>query len=70
VSRPSAVVGRNYEEVSRAYAGAVHSVLTGKKSAPAAAAELEAELGHITGFPNSPPEAAETHISRSICTKS
>ncbi len=55
VSRPSAVVGRNYEEVSRAYAGAVHSVLTGKKSAPAAAAELETKLGHITGFPPTAP---------------
>lgn len=59
VSRPSEVVGRNYEEVSHAYAEAVHSVLTGKKRAPAAAAELEAELVHITGFPNRPPEAAE-----------
>jgi trehalose/maltose transport system substrate-binding protein len=54
VSRPSTVVGSNYEEVSRAYAGAVHSVLTGKKSAPAAAAELETELEHITGFPTAP----------------
>ena len=54
VSRPSAVVGRNYEEVSHAYAEAVHSVLTGKKNAPNAAAGLEAELEHITGFPKSP----------------
>ena len=56
VNRPSALVGRNYEDVSRAYAEAVHSVLTGKKSAPEAAAELETELEHITGFPKGSPE--------------
>jgi len=55
VSRPSTVAGRNYEDVSRAYAAAVHSVLTGKNSAPEAAAELETELEHITGFPKGPP---------------
>jgi trehalose/maltose transport system substrate-binding protein len=54
VSRPSTVVGTNYEDVSRAYAAAVHSVLTGKNSAPEAAAELETELEHITGFPKAP----------------
>ena len=64
VSRPSAVVGRNYEEVSRAYAGAVHTVLTGKKSAPEAAAELETELEHITGFPKGSLEAPQPGISR------
>jgi trehalose/maltose transport system substrate-binding protein len=64
VSRPSMLLGRNYEDVSRAYAATVHSVLTGKKSAPAAAAELEAELEHITGFPKGPPEPIETGISR------
>jgi trehalose/maltose transport system substrate-binding protein len=64
VSRPSTVVGRNYEEVSHAYAGAVHSVLTRKKSAHAAAAELETELEHITGFPKGPPEPIGTGISR------
>jgi trehalose/maltose transport system substrate-binding protein len=63
VSRPSMLLGRNYEEVSRAYAEAVHSVLTGKNSAPKAAAELETELEHITGFPKGPPEAIETGIS-------
>jgi trehalose/maltose transport system substrate-binding protein len=70
VSRPSTVVGRNYEEVSHAYAGAVHSVLTGEKSAPAAAAELEAQLEHITGFPKGPPEGTEANISRVIRTRS
>jgi trehalose/maltose transport system substrate-binding protein len=64
VSRPSTLLGRNYEDVSRAYAEAVHSVLTGKNSAPKAAAELETGLEHITGFPKGPPEPIETGISR------
>jgi trehalose/maltose transport system substrate-binding protein len=64
VSRPSMLLGRNYEDVSRAYAEAVHSVLTGKNSAPKAAAELETDLEHITGFPKGPPEPIETGISR------
>jgi trehalose/maltose transport system substrate-binding protein len=64
VSRPSMLLGRNYEDVSRAYAATVHAVLTGKNGAPAAAAELEAELEHITGFPKGPPEPIETGISR------
>jgi trehalose/maltose transport system substrate-binding protein len=64
VSRPSMVAGRNYEDVSHAYAGAVHSVLTGKKSAPEAAAQLETELEHITGFPKGPPQAIGTSVSR------
>ena len=64
VSRPSTLVGRNYEDVSHAYAGAVHSVLTGKKSASEAVAELETELEHITGFPKGSPQPAETGISR------
>jgi trehalose/maltose transport system substrate-binding protein len=70
VSRPSTVVGRNYEDVSHAYAGAVHSVLTGKNSAPEAAAELEKALEHITGFPKGPPEATETSIFRVNSTRS
>ena len=70
VSRPSTVAGRNYEDVSRAYAAAVHSVLTGKKSAPEAAAELETELEEITGFPKGPPEATETSIPRVNSTRS
>jgi trehalose/maltose transport system substrate-binding protein len=66
VSRPSTVAGRNYEDVSHAYAGTVHSVLTGEKSAPEAAAQLERELEHITGFPKGPPEALGTSISREM----
>ena len=64
VSRPSTLLGRNYEELSRAYAEAVHSVLTGKNSGPKAAAELETELEHITGVPKGPPEPIETGLSR------
>jgi trehalose/maltose transport system substrate-binding protein len=63
VSRPSMVVGRNYDDVSHAYAQTVHSVLTRKKSARVAAAELEAELEHITGFLKGPPEPTEIRRS-------
>ena len=51
VSRPSNVSGSKYEEVSRAYAEAVHSVLARQTTAPAAAASLEKELVRITRFP-------------------
>ncbi len=64
VSRPSALLGRNYEEVSRAYAEAVHSVLTKKQSAPKAAAALETELEHMTGLPKGSPQPTEPGISR------
>jgi len=50
VTRPSVVTGRKYEEVSRAYIRAVHSVLTGEKKPSVAAAALEKELVEITGF--------------------
>jgi hypothetical protein len=49
VSRPAIETGRDYRNVSAAYAAAVHSVLTGQKSAREAAAELEAQLIK-TGF--------------------
>ena len=55
VSRPSNVTGPSYEEVSRAYIQAVHSVLIGARSAPIAAAELEKQLVAITGFKTGPP---------------
>jgi trehalose/maltose transport system substrate-binding protein len=55
VTRPSAVAGRKYEDVSRAYIRALHSVLTGEKNASAAAAALEKELVEITGFKEGPP---------------
>ena len=54
VSRPSSVTGKKYQEVTDAYIQAVHSVLTGKKSAPEAAAALENELVRITGFKKGP----------------
>ncbi len=50
VARPSAVVGKRYPQVSRAYFEEVHSVLAGRKSAERAAADLERELVRITGF--------------------
>jgi trehalose/maltose transport system substrate-binding protein len=50
VSRPSNITGKKYQDVSDAYIQAVHSVLTREKNAPDAAAALENELVHITGF--------------------
>jgi trehalose/maltose transport system substrate-binding protein len=64
VSRPSTVTGKNYEIVSRRYAAAVHSVLTGKKSAPQAAGDLETELEQITGFTKAQNEPTQVGISR------
>ena len=55
VVRPSIVAGQKYEEVSRAYIRAVHSVLTGEKIPSVAAAALEKELVEITGFKKGPP---------------
>jgi trehalose/maltose transport system substrate-binding protein len=55
--RPSNVSGRAYEQVAKAYIGAVHTVLTGQSSAPDAAAGLELQLTKITGFRARPPKA-------------
>jgi trehalose/maltose transport system substrate-binding protein len=55
VVRPSTIAGEKYEEVSRAYIQAVHSVLLGQSRAPEAAAALERELVRITGFKTAPP---------------
>ena len=60
VSRPSNVTGKKYQDVTDAYIQAVHSVLTGEKSAPAAAASLENELVGVTGFKKGPPR--DQHI--------
>jgi trehalose/maltose transport system substrate-binding protein len=54
-SRPSSVAARSYEQVTRAYFGAVHSVLTGQRDAPGRAAELEKYLVKVTGFRTGPP---------------
>ncbi len=56
VSRPSSLTGRKYEEVTKAYIGAVHSVLAGEKGAAQSAAELQKRLITITGFPAGPPK--------------
>jgi trehalose/maltose transport system substrate-binding protein len=61
VSRPSNVTGEKYQDVSDAYIQAVHSVLTGEKSAPEAAAALENELVRITGFKTGPPSGKSAH---------
>jgi len=59
VSRPSNVTGYAYEDVTRAYFQAVHSVLTGARSAPVAAAALEKQLAAITGFKTGPPKTSK-----------
>jgi len=56
VVRSSIVVGDAYEDVTRAYFQSVHSVLTGERSAPEAAAALEKQLTQITGFIAGPPK--------------
>jgi hypothetical protein len=58
-ARPSAVTGKKYPEVSRAYFEAVHSVLTRQKTAADAAANLRERLAQITGF-----EAPSSDLSR------
>ena len=50
VSRPSTVTGKAYPDVSRAYFEEVHAVLTHKKTAEKAAADLQRELIQITGL--------------------
>jgi trehalose/maltose transport system substrate-binding protein len=55
VSRPSVVAGDKYEEVTRAYIEAVHSVLIKKRPAPIAAEGLQVRLAEITGFGKGPP---------------
>ncbi|HLK63313.1 MAG TPA: extracellular solute-binding protein [Bryobacteraceae bacterium] len=56
LSRPSVEAASAYKPVSAAYIDAVHSVLTGQKAAPQAAAELEKQLIELTGFRAGPPE--------------
>ena len=53
--RPSTETGSQYEQIARAYIEVVHSVLTGEKPAPQAAAALEKKLVLITGFKTGPP---------------
>src|SRR5215813_12952680 len=55
VIRPSNVTGLAYQEVTQAYFQAVHSVLTGERSATMAVTALEKRLVAITGFKTGPP---------------
>jgi trehalose/maltose transport system substrate-binding protein len=59
VARPSIVAGKKYEDVTRAYIRALHSVLVGEKVPSVAAAALEKELVEITGFKSGPPSKAD-----------
>jgi trehalose/maltose transport system substrate-binding protein len=60
VRRPAALVGPKYDRVSQTYAHGIHMILTGKLSASEGAAQIQAELAHITGFPNSAPVLSTT----------
>ena len=55
VTRPTIVAGMKYEDVTRAYINAVHSVLTHQQGAAEAAASLEKQLIQMTGFKKGPP---------------
>jgi trehalose/maltose transport system substrate-binding protein len=55
LARPSIVAGATYEEVTRAYIEAVHSVLMKKKAPSMAAVDLETRLIQITGFRKGQP---------------
>ena len=55
MARPSIAAGQKYEEVTRAYIGTLHSVLTGQTTAVAGAAALEKQLVEVTGFKTGPP---------------
>src|SRR5262245_14971807 len=56
VSRPSNVTGHAYKDVTQAYFQAMHSVLTGERSAHMAATALEKQLVAIVGFKTGPPK--------------
>jgi trehalose/maltose transport system substrate-binding protein len=56
VSRPTEVAPQVYDQVSKAYSGAIHSVISGEKGASEAASELEQDLVKITGLQPGPPE--------------
>jgi trehalose/maltose transport system substrate-binding protein len=55
VARPSTIAGSNYQEVSKAYYQAVHSVLRRRAPAEDALSELEAQLVKLTGLPVGAP---------------
>jgi trehalose/maltose transport system substrate-binding protein len=62
VARPSIETGSAYKAVSQAYSDTVHSVLTGEKSAPEAAADLEKQLIEITGFRPGAPRTTDNNV--------
>jgi len=49
IARPSTVAGKQYGNVSEEYFKALHSVLTGERSSPNSAADLERSWSGITG---------------------
>jgi trehalose/maltose transport system substrate-binding protein len=55
IARPTNVSAEHYDQVSKAYSVAVHSVLAGDKNASDAASELEQDLVRITGLRTGPP---------------
>lgn len=62
VARPSTISGAHYDEVSRAYFSAVHSILTGEQDAAKAMSNLQTDLERITGHtPGPPPGAGAVH---------
>jgi len=58
VARPSTVSGPYYDDVSRAYFSAVHSILAGEQDAGRAMSALQAKLESITGGKPGPPPGA------------
>lgn len=55
VRRPAALAGPAYDSVSRAYAHGVHMILAGKVSAAQGAADIQAQIEHLTGFTQTTP---------------
>ena len=64
VARPSVVAGDKYEQASKVYIDAVHSVLAGQTGAAEAAAELEKQLVTIIGFRTARPTTADKTAER------
>jgi trehalose/maltose transport system substrate-binding protein len=60
VERPATVTRAKYAQVSEAYTNALHEVLTRRKDAARAAADLARELAQITGLPIGRPTDPES----------
>jgi len=65
VLRPSTVTGKRYPDLSRAYYMAVHEVLTRRKPAATALADLQTELMQITGLNAPDPGASSEPMGKS-----